>query len=380
MKVGAATIMALIGWVLVVTPAWGMPPVCPPKPLPPVLSLPNWRPDGFYFRVDGAAPGTYLLQVSTNLREWTTFSTNEAAEPHLWIRMPAIHPSAFVRTVREDPIYPLFNFAVRAGLGIDSNSVQMSMDSYDSSDPNYSTMGRYDPLKAKDGADVALGLGEDGVHYLGNSEIKGRVFTAGSSTVVLGANGKIGSAAWHFGSNSGIEPGWMTNGLRPTFMPPAVAAPTTGWIPTAGIVGGVAYDYVLGGGDYQLRAISGTREMLVTGHAQLFVNGPINSIRSIKISPNASLRIFCGGDAVFGSVENMGDASRFQCYGLPACSSIEFVSSAAIMGLIYAPNARFNLDGRSNVLDFCGAFIVRELYAQHVSIHFDEYLKRFCPP
>ena len=32
------------------------------------------------------------------------------------------------------------------------------------------------------------------------------------------------------------------------------------------------------------------------------------------------------------------------------------------------------------ILDFCGAIIVRELFAQRVNIHFDEHLKRLCPP
>ena len=382
MKVGAATAMGLMVWVLVITPARGAEPVCPPKPLPPVLSLPNWRPDGFQFRLDGAASGTYLLQASPNLREWTTFSTNDAAESHPWIQMPTTHQSAFVRAVREDPVYPLFNFALRASVGIVSNSIGVFVDSYDSSDPNYSNRGYYDPLKAKDGGDLALGVGHEGVHHLGNSRIKGRVFIAGESTVALGPNGKIGSTAWHVGSNSGIEPGWVTNSLRSTFMPPAVAAPfTAGMVPPAGVSGGRYYDYILGNGDYRLSAISGAREMLVTGHARLFVSGPINSVRSIEISTNASLKIFCGGDAVFGGVENRGDASSFQCYGLPSCSSVAFVSNGAITGLIYAPNARFNLDGGgNNIIDFCGAFIVRELYAPRVHIHFDEHLKRFCPP
>ena len=382
MKVGVATAMALVGWVLLITPARGAEPVCPPKPLPSVLSLPNWRPDGFQFRLDGAEPGTYLLQVSTNLRGWTTFSTNDAAEAHPWIQMPTTHQSAFVRAVREDPVYPLFNFAVRAGVGIVSNSIGIFVDSYDSSDPNYSTMGQYDPLKAKDGANLALGFGDDGVHYLGSSEIKGRVFTAGSSTVALGPNGKIGSTAWHLGSNSGIEPGWVTNNLRPTFMPPAVAVPfTVGDVPTAGIVGGVAYDYILGNGDYQLSALSGSRGMLVTGHARLFVSGTIDA-RSIQISTNASLQIFCGGDTIFGTVSNSGDVSGFQCYGLPSCFRVRFTPNATIKGLIYAPDARCSLySGGATFWDFCGALIVRELFvAQRVSIHFDEHLKRFCPP
>jgi hypothetical protein len=173
----------------------------------------------------------------------------------------------------------------------------------------------------------------------------------------------------------------VTNSLRSTFMPPEVAVPfTVGPAPTAGVVGGVAYDYVLGNGDYQLITISGSRRILVTGHARLFVSGTTDA-RSIEISTNASLKIFCGGDAVFGGVSNRGDCSTFQCYGLPSCYSVAFTSNSSLMGLIYAPNARCSLySGGADILDFCGAFIVRELYATRVQIHFDEHLKRLCPP
>ena len=132
-------------------------------------------------------------------------------------------------------------------------------------------------------------------------------------------------------------------------------------------------------GDYQLSSITGSREMLVTGNARLFVSGTI-SLRVIEISPNASLQIFCGGDATFGTVANAGDVSGFQFYGLPSNSSVVFAPNATVKGLIYAPNARCSLLAAQDRLDFCGACVVHELHAPGVHLHFDEHLKRFCRP
>jgi hypothetical protein len=346
--------------------------------LRPLLSLPRWQAEAFYFRLDGAAGATYLLQASSNLRDWTTFATNDAAEWQPIIGMPAIHQNGFVRASLADPVYPLFNFAIRSGIGLVSNTVGIVVGSYDSSDPLFSTMGRYDPSKAKDGGDLALGFGYDGIHYLGNSSIKGKVFTTGA-TVMLGPNGQIGDNVW---TGSGIQPGWTSTNLRSTFMPPPVAVPFAGGIvPPRGTIGGVHYDYVLENGDYRLNTIN-SQEIFVAGNARLYVSGP-TQIREILISTNASLQLFCAGDAALGSVinYNYGDVTSFQFYGLPSNSLLTVSPNAAFIGLIYAPNAYCHMAvGGGGTLDFLGACIVRELRATNVRMHFDEHLKRFCRP
>src|SRR5436190_810328 len=179
MKVRLATAEATVFVLcaLLIAPARGAGLVCPPRPLPPLLSLAHWQSNAFYFRVTGN--GSYVLQLSTDLRDWTSFTTNEAAETQPIIRIPAIQQHAFIRAALDEPIYPLFNFALRTSLGIVSNYSGIFVDSYDSSDPNYSGIGgQFDPAKTKDGGDVALGFANHGTHYLGNSQIKGRVFTA----------------------------------------------------------------------------------------------------------------------------------------------------------------------------------------------------------
>jgi hypothetical protein len=360
---------------LAIGPVRGAEPVCPPEPLRPLLAFPQWQADGLYFQLEGTWNATYLLQMSTNLHDWTTFSTTGALwRP--WIRAPGNQPQTYVRAVLEDPLYPLFNFALRASVGIDSNRI-IFVDSYDSSDPRYSTNGEYDPSKAKDGGDLALGIGLEGKHYLGNSDIKGKAFTLGDTSVVLGPNGRIGGTDW---TAFGIQPGWATNNLRGTFMPEPVIVPfTTGAVPWRGIGEHSAYEYVLGTGDYQLNILNG--DVLVLGNARLLVSSNVIA-RSIVIFTNASLQIFCAGEnAAFGTVSNLAEVSSFQFYGLAPNSLVSFAPRYGLKGLIYAPNAYCQMAvGGADWGELYGACIVRHLSPVHLRIHFDEQLKRFCAP
>jgi hypothetical protein len=371
----------LVFCVLVNGPARGAQPVCAPESLRPILAFSHIDTDAFYFQLQGPWQATYLLQVSTNLHDWSTFSTNRSAPWPPWIGVPATYPQAFVRAVLEDSVYPLFDFAVRAGVGIRSNSVGISVDSYDSADPRYSTNGEYDRSKAKDGGDLALGRGSEGGHYLGNSKIKGKVYTGQNASVALGPNGVIGSTEWHLSERTGIQPGWIVDDLRASFMPEPVKVPFTGGaVPAPGVAAARAYDYVLGSGDYRLNTLSGA--ILIVGNARLSVSSNISLAGSdhILISSNASLQIFCGGAASFGTISNLADVTAFQFYGLASNYDVAF-SGPTMKGLVYAPNAYCQMvAGGPETFDLYGACIVRELFCPKLRIHFDEQLKRFCRP
>lgn len=367
--------VAVAASVLAITAGRGADLVCPPESLRPVLASPYWETDGFRFHLDGASNATYLIEVSTNLSDWTVFATNAGGT---WIRLQPAFPQTYVRAVLEDPVYPLFNFVVRAE-GVEF--VRVLVDSYDSSDPRYSTMnGEYDPAKAKDGGDLALGSGFQGENDLGNSTIKGKIMTVPNASVTLGPSAQIGSTAWHLAGSTGIEPGWMTDNLRPTFMPEPASAPfTTGAVPASGSVGGRFYEYVLGTGDYVLDRLNG--EVFVAGNARLLVSG-LMWAKGILISSNASLQIFCAApDAIFGGVSNQAGIGSFQFYGLASNVSINFSEALLLKGLFYAPTASFNIaSGGADSTHLHGACVVRYLRAHDTCIHFDEDLKRFCPP
>lgn len=164
-------------------------------------------------------------------------------------------------------------------------------------------------------------------------------------------------------------------------MPAPVEAPfTTGAVPPAGTGADRGYNYVMTNGDYVLNTLRGY--VLVVGNARLLVHSNFLA-NAIVISTNASLQVFLGGDAAFANIANTtGDVTAFQVYGLASNNQIDFSGNSAVAGLIYAPNAFCNMRfGGADVVDFCGACIVRSLGVfGHTTFHFDERLKRYCVP
>ena len=382
MRADIANALVIVGLISAITVAGAAEPICAPKPLAPVLASPQWQTDGFYFELQSPWSAACLLQISTNLRDWTTFSTNYVIPT--WrplIRVPVPSSQAYVRALLDDPQYPLFNFAIRTKEGVRTGSLGITMDSYDSSDPRYSINGMYDPAKTKDGGDVVLGWGDEGIQDLGNSKIKGKLFTVSNTTVTVGPNAQIGSTEWHLAGNTGIEPGWWRDNLGPTYMPRPVDPPfTIGAAPPLGTGEHRGYNYVMSTGDYVLNTLNG--DVLVVGNARLLVRSNCLA-RAIVISTNASLQIFLAGDASFGGIANLNaDATAFQVYGLASNYQIDFSNNSALCGLIYAPNAYCDmLGGGADMFDFLGAIIVRSLGVYgHYQFHFDESLKRFCVP
>jgi hypothetical protein len=90
---------------------------------------------------------------------------------------------------------------------IDLKGSGIAVDSFNSSDPKYSTGGMYDPKKAKDGAQVTTlsGVGND--INLGNSSIKGTVHTGPGSKVGTGPHASVGDNAWVNAGTPGIQKG-----------------------------------------------------------------------------------------------------------------------------------------------------------------------------
>jgi hypothetical protein len=92
-------------------------------------------------------------------------------------------------------------------------------DSFDSSDPTFSTNGRYDAAKRKDNGYLGSVTGN---LDLGNGTVYGSVATGPAGSA---ANGTVGDIAW-VGNNSGIETGHYANDLNLAF--PDVQAPFNG--------------------------------------------------------------------------------------------------------------------------------------------------------
>jgi len=282
-----------------------------------------------------------------------------------------------------------FTYAMLAKGQVDLKGNGIATDSFDSADPLYSTLGKYDPAKNKANGDIATNQGLVNSINSGNADIMGHVHTGPNGTISIGPNGSVGDKAWISSGQNGIEPGFSSDDSNIDI--PGIALPFTsgystpvggGWpilIPTN------VYTYILGSGNYQLSSFSG--KVLVTGNAVLVVTTSFtfNGQDSITIAPGASLKVYVqaasaslGGNGV---INNNGDALAFQYYGLNSNTSVDFGANAAFTGVVYAPNADFSLGGGgNNTYDFVGASVTKSVTMNgHFHFHYDENIARRAP-
>jgi hypothetical protein len=271
---------------------------------------------------------------------------------------------------------------------INLNGQNVRSDSFESTDPLFSTGGKYDPAKFRDHGDVASNASINGILNQGNSDIYGHVSTGPGGSVAVGANGSAGSKAWVDGGNTGIQAGWFSDDMNVTF--PEMSLPFVGgaFAPASGSLTGTNYTYVLGSGNYEMAALtmSGENVMIVTGDAVLLVTSSLSlSGRSqILLAPGATLSVYMSGSSASlggNGIVNSGNALDFSYYGLPSNTSLSLVGNSAFTGTIYAPSAAFSLGGGGNsVSDFSGASVTSTVVMNgHFSFHYDENLGRNGP-
>jgi hypothetical protein len=272
---------------------------------------------------------------------------------------------------------------------IDFNGKNVRSDSFDSVDPLYSTLGRYDPAKFKDNGDVASNASIIGIINQGNADIYGHVSTGPGGSVSVGANGAAGSKAWIDGGNSGVQSGWFTDDMNVSF--PDVTPPFSGgaFAPVGGNLLGTNYSYIMVGGNYQMSSLTmnGGNTMLVTGNSVLYVTGDVSlgGNASIVLAPGATLRMYVGGaNADLGGngvVNGSGNALNFSYFGLPSNTSLAYSGNGAFTGTLYAPSAAFRLGGGgSDTFDFSGASVTGTVVMNgHYNFHYDENLGRNGP-
>jgi len=103
----------------------------------------------------------------------------------------------------------------------------------------------------------------------------------------------------------------------------------------------------------------------------------------LSLGPGASLKLYVGttsGSATtitLTQVNNSGDDSKLQIFGLPSTKSISWNGNAAFSGVVYAPEAAFSLGGGGNTdYNFQGACTVGSMKLNgNFNLHYDEYLR-----
>lgn len=273
---------------------------------------------------------------------------------------------------------------------INLNGKNIETDSFDSSDPAYSTAGLYDSTKAKDNGDVATNSGLVNSVDVGNADVFGKVSTGPGGSVAIGPTGAVGCKAWHDAKNKGIEPGSVKDDMNVVF--PDILMPFSGgaFFPGPGVIDGTTYNYVLGNGKYQLSTLSmsGSSKMVVTGNAILYVPGDvsISGTAFIEIRPGGSLKLYVGGASASlggnGVLNKAGNAINFFYYGLPSNTSLDVTGNGTFTGVIYAPNADLSLSGSGSTdTDFVGASISRTVLMNgNFKFHYDEALAKYGAP
>ena len=229
------------------------------------------------------------------------------------------------------------------------------LDSFDSSDPLYSTSGLYVASKRKANALALTDSGASGaVTMSGGGKVYGSGTTGPNGTVNLSGGAAVGDIAWN-ASNSGVEAGHSADNANVQFND--VTAPFTygsGTTPSSGTYsyGGTNYSYLLGSGNYNMSSLSlsGGNAMAVTGNTTLYVNGSVNLSGSafIYIAPGATLALYLNGSASVsggGVVNGTQSASQCTIRGMPGCTSLSYSGSASLIATVYAPEATFNFSG-----------------------------------
>jgi hypothetical protein len=351
------------------------------------LAASGWTPISSGFEKSRALnEGGYVVQVTyTNILQPVITSTGYLPAPaalaraNTWMLAAAFVPDPNVRyitrtvrvTCRKEA---LFTKAMVARDYIDFNGNNVYTDSYDSSNPLFSSpTGDYDPTKARDNGDVAVNKDFLNVGSLGNANIKGHVIVGPQATVNIGPNGIVGSLAWFAAGKKGIQPGRLRKDAN--FLLPDVSPPwTSGGLEPSGTSG---QKYRLDSGNYELNTLSLAKgeRMKVYGDATLYVKANVDVQGDIEIIPPGRLILYVGGPNVSftGSLSKSGLPKDFVIYGLPSCKNFEVkTTSGTLNAVIYAPSADLLINSQNQV---CGAIVARMIRMNgNSAFHFDESL------
>lgn len=264
-----------------------------------------------------------------------------------------------------------------------SGSVQT--DSFDSSNPLYSTNGTYIASKARDNGDVASnGTIEKVIDTSGSIEIYGKVHTGPGGTVGFSGQAAVGDKAWHQAGMTGIKPGWSRNDMNFDFAA-APAAPTGGFFISNGSVGGTNYTPLISSpGHYRTTSsglsMSGSARMMVTCHASLFIDGDWSMSGSSRVilTPGASLTVYVKKNVSLsgqGIANQTGRAHNLVIYGGSQTTDLNFSGNTDFVGIVYAPDAKISLSGGAA---YIGSMICREANLSGTfDFHYDEALANF---
>ena len=325
--------------------------------------------NNFYGPVTRALPnGSYGVVISAD-----TFPILYATG---YVTIPSLETTV-ARTLRVGTTNSaLFSAVLACKYNIDLAGNGITTDSFNSTNVNQSTAGRYDPAKASTNGDIASVMGFVNV---ANANINGTLYLGPTASDTIGS--------------MGVVTGGISNDFNIEF--PEVIVPTTTWLPpntTNAVINTNTFQYVFGpganngSGDYTLTGLNGslyvsnaTVRLLLTGNANptyIEVAGSGSTAGNLTIYMDGPSFTLSGNSTVDGWL-----AANLSYYGTTNNTQITFGGNASFTGTIYAPEADFKLGGGgSSVYDFVGAAVLRSATMNgHYNFHYDESLATSGP-
>jgi hypothetical protein len=320
--------------------------------------------DGYYFTTITTAPSTppVIISIGYGRIPMTTNFTSRR----------------LMATTRLGP--PGFGVVGKESVKMNGNPF---MDSYNSSDENFSTGGFYDPAKRRDRIGVGTLSSNSPAINTGNGSIFGSASTGPGGTVA----GNVGDGLW-LASNgySGQQSGHVTDDFNMAIPDVVLPSPwNPRFTPTNGVIGGLTYGSILPAGDWQFGAVninSSSSSIYVQGNVRVYFTGllKMSGSASVTLAPGASLEIYLGaGMDLSGNcvINPSGIPSQCSIYGLPGTTDMKYSGTAKAYCKLYAPNADISVVGD---FDFHGSVVGKTVtLSGSAAFHYDEALNAGKP-
>jgi hypothetical protein len=332
-----------------------------------------------------ASGGNYIKQVS--LAEGYYYAVISNSNPY------SVLSTGYVRG------YPTSNFIKRAifvttqatnatgkpGM-ISKGKITMQgnakIDSYDSSNPLYSSNGVYVASKKRDKGYLASNSRTaNDVLIKENTEVAGNFGSGSVNILKIESPAAVGDSNFVWGgSSSGVQAGHHETGLNLSFsFEPTFA----GGAAVPGVIDNSTYN--LTGGDYKINNLTikgASGKLNVTATSRLLVTDDfyIQDAAKITIASGAELKLIVGKQIYFqGDAQANwgGKPEQFKVYGLSTSVQSYIQGNAKVASVLDAPNSKLDMSGNA---ELSGSAVAGELVLQgDFKFHLDEALANGSP-
>jgi hypothetical protein len=306
----------------------------------------------------GEASVQYVIESSPDLLNWSPVATNSDNNSTRQLALPAVTAATFYRASRK-PI-PLFNYALAAQGNIDLMGSGLIASSWNSYDPNQSTNGAYNGYTGING-DIASVAG---IVDLSNHTVDGSLF--------LGPTASFSGSGYVTGSIS----------INTNLVFPDVSLPNVTWLPaplTNGICAFTTNGFYNITNNNPISVEPGIVATLSVTSATTFspssitIKGGTTNSGTLIIYQSRGSFSFTGGPLT-------GRPQNFIYLGLPGVTSLNILTAANFVGLIYAPEAVVPFQSGASSYYFIGSYVVGNATLNgHCTFHFDESLRTNGP-